>query len=176
LIKKNRSGKYIVSFDTFMLQPVIEGNRVSTHVIERSSEFGISRKPQHVVKNSCDYYGGSLQNSTNTAKLVLRKRHKTPIIVAHDLGIPCILIPTMSPSSNLNSWILYSAIEAIIEDDMCSCIVLLENGRSIKLNISETTMRRQFSMATLLERNFFKKQRQLSNPSNFKGFDNSDDD
>ena len=165
--KKKRIGSYIVSFDTFLLQPVIKGNKISTRVIERNGELNVPRKPIHIVRKSCDYYGGSLQNSTNTAKLALGKRHKTPIIVAHDFGVPYIFLPTMSPTSEQNIWVSYSAIDNIEPDDM-GCIIYLENDRSFKFNVSATTMYRQYAVATLLEKNFLKKQRQLNRPSNFE--------
>lgn len=164
--KKKRTGNYIVSFDTFLLLPVVKGNKLSTRVIERNGELDIPQKPLHVVRKSCYYYGGSLQNSTNTAKLAIGKRHKTPIIVAHDFGVPYIFLPTMSPNSEQNSWISYSAVDNI-EPDSMGCILFLENGLSFKFDISATTMYRQFAVATLLEKNFLKKQRQLNRPSNF---------
>ncbi len=120
--KKKRIGSYIVSFDTFLLQPVVKGNKISTHVIERNGELNVPRKPIHIVRKSCDYYGGSLQNSTNTAKLAIGKRHKTPIIIAHDFGVPYIFLPTMSPNSEQNVWVSYSAIDNIEPDDM-GCIL-----------------------------------------------------
>lgn len=173
--KKKRSSSYIVSFDTFMLQPVIKGNRVSTSVIERNREFIIPRKPIHIVKESCEYYGGSFKNSTNTAKLTLGKRHKTPIILAHDFGTPYIFLPTMSSASEQNIWISYSAIEYFDEYDLGS-IIYLENNRSIKVNISIATMFRQYAFATFLEKNFLRKQSQLNRPSNFQTFDDDSDD
>jgi competence protein ComK len=175
LKRQKRIGSYIVSFDTFVLQPVIKGNKTSTHVIERNGELSVPRKPIHIVRKSCDYYGGSLQNSTNTAKLAIGKRHKTPIIVAHDFGVPYIFLPTMSPISELNSWVSYSAIDNIEPDDM-GCTIYLENDRSFKADISATTMYRQYAVAALLEKNFLKKQRQLNRPSTFGEFDDFDED
>lgn len=157
-----------------MLQPVIKGNKISTNVVERNGEFSVPRKPIHIVRKSCDFYGGSLQNSTNTAKLALGKRHKTPIIVAHDFGVPYIFLPTMSPASEQNVWISYSAIENIEQDNMDS-IIHLENNRSFKVNISAATMYRQYAVATLLEKNFLKKQRQLNRPSVFEEFEDYND-
>ncbi len=164
--EKRWIGNYIVSFDTFLLLPVVKGNKISTRVIERNGELSVPRKPIHIVRKSCDYYGGSLQNSTNTAKLAIGKRHKTPIIVAHDFGVPYIFLPTMSPNSEQNSWISYSAVDNIEPDNM-GCILYLENGLSFKFNVSATTMYRQYAVATLLEKNFLKKQRQLNRPSKF---------
>ena len=173
--KKKRNVSYIVSFDTFMLQPVIKGNKLSTRIIERNRELDIPGKPLHIVKESFSHYGGSLQNSMNTAKLTFGKRHKTPIILAHDFGVPYIFIPTMSPASELNTWILHSAIENIEEDNLGS-IIHFENNRSFKVNVSATTMYRQSAFATILEKNFYKKQRGLNRPSTFDPDDDSDDD
>ena len=173
--KKKRTGSYIVSFDTFMLQPVVKDNKVSTHVIERNGELIVPRKPIHIVRKSCDYYGGSFRNSINTAKLAIGRRHKTPIIVAHDFGVPYIFLPTMSPTSELNVWVSYSAIDNIEADGMSSNITL-ENNRIIKVDISVASMYRQYSVATLLEKNYYKKQSQLNRPSSFKNFYDSDEE
>ena len=81
----------------------------------------------------------------------------------------------MSPNSDQNAWMLYSAIDNILPDSM-GCIVYLENGLSFKFNVSATTMFRQYAFATLLEKNFLKKQRQLNRPSKFDKFDFPDDD
>jgi len=63
--KRKLIANYVISFDTFMLQPVIEGEVISTRVIERNCELSIPKKPLHIVRKSCDYYGSSLQNSVN---------------------------------------------------------------------------------------------------------------
>ncbi|NYF23886.1 competence protein ComK [Sporosarcina sp. JAI121] len=172
--KKKKTENYIVSFDTFMLQPVIKDNQVSTQVIERNGVVHVPRKPLHIVKKSCEYYAGSFQNSTNNAKLVIGKRHKLPIIVAHDFGVPYIFLPTMSPSADQNTWISHNAIENIEEHDLGS-VILLENGQSFVLNVSATTMHRQHSFATILEKIFLKKQRQLNRLSPFRGNDDPDE-
>ncbi|WP_238988162.1 competence protein ComK [Filibacter tadaridae] len=156
-----QTANYVVSFDTFMVQPVIHNNKISSRVIERNGELRIPRKPLHIVKSSCVYYGGSFQTSSNTARLVLGKRHKTPIIVAHDFGKPYIFLPTMSPSSTQSIWVSYHAIDNFEPDDM-GCIVHLENNRSFKVNVSENTMHRQYSLAALLEKDYAKKQNQLN--------------
>lgn len=168
--KRNSVVNYIISFDTFMLQPVTVGEMISTRVIERNREFNISKKPIHIVRKSCDYYGSSLQNSVNIAKIALGNHHKTPIIVAHDFGIPYIFLPTMSPTSEQNVWISYHAITRIEPDDL-GCIIHLENNRTYKVNISAATMYRQFSFCNLLEKDFAKKQKQLNRPSPYDDFD-----
>ncbi|WP_342513030.1 competence protein ComK [Sporosarcina sp. FSL K6-1522] len=155
---------YIVSFDTFMLQPVNKDGKLATRVVERNREFLIPKKPIHIVRKSCDFYGGSLQNSINSARLMLGNRHKTPIILASGFGSPYIFLPTLSPRSEQNVWFSYHAID-YIEPDHLGSIVYLENNQSIKLNASPTTMFRQYTFAGLLEKRFLKKQKQLSKSS-----------
>lgn len=173
--KQKRMTNYVISFDTFMLQPVNVDGVISTRVIERNCEFTIPKKPLHIVRKSCDYYGSSLQNSVNIARLTLGNHHKTPIIVAHDFGIPYIFLPTMSPTSEHNMWISYHAID-LLEPDGLGCIVHLENNCSYKVNISIATIYRQFVFCNLLEKDFIKKQRQLNRPSSYEGFDDDSDD
>lgn len=160
--KESFTANYIVTFDTFLLQPIRVKDAVATHVIERSAEFTVPRKPIHIVRKSCLYYGGSLQNSTNTARLTLRNRHKLPIVLTHGFGRPYIFLPTLSPSSEQNLWIAYHAIDNYEADGLGS-VVHFENGRTVSLNISALTLQRQHSFAAILEKDFLKKQQLLLN-------------
>lgn len=165
-----RASDYVVSFDTFMLIPTLEDERISTHIIERNADIIIPRKPLHIIRKSCSHYGGSLQNSTNSARITLNNRHKTPIIIASDFGRPCIFMPTISPQSDQNIWISYHAIDAI-ETDPLGCTIHMENKRSFKSTISASTMYRQQALCSFLEKNFLKKQQRLSQPSSYRGSD-----
>ncbi|WP_203245904.1 competence protein ComK [Sporosarcina beigongshangi] len=173
---KNRKSipNYVISFDTFMLQPVTVGETISTLVIERNREFLVPQRPIHIVRKSCNYYGNPLQNSVNFAKIALGNHHKMPIIVAHDFGIPYIFLPTMSPTSEQNVWISYHAITRIEPDDL-GCVIHFENNRSYRVNISAPTMYRQISFCNLLEKDFAKKQKQLNRPSPYADYDSDDE-
>ncbi|MEK3935530.1 competence protein ComK [Sporosarcina sp. FSL W7-1349] len=161
---EKQSANYVVSFDTFVLQPVKDGKKVGTRIIERYRETIVPRKPIHVVRSSCDYYGGSLQSSTSTAKLKLGRHHKTPIIIAHDYGRPYIFLPTLSPQADQNVWISYHAID-YFEAEKTGTKVHLENGKFVKVDISANTMYRQYTFAGFLEKDFLKRQKQLSRSS-----------
>ncbi|MBB4823581.1 competence protein ComK [Sporosarcina luteola] len=154
-------GNYVVTFSTFVLQPVRFGNRILTYVIERDREVDVPKKPIHIMKSSAAFYGSSFQVLTKTSKLVLGNVHKTPILLAHAYDTPCIFIPTLSPSSEQNVWINCLAID-FIEPDPLGCIVHLENGRELKLAVSANTMWRQYCFARFLEKDFFKKQHLLN--------------
>lgn len=164
--EKLKQKSYTASFDTFVLQPILQENRMSTRVIERNQLLVIPNKASHIISKTCTYYGKSLKTATNSSKFVLHKSHKLPIVVAHDYGIPLIFLPTMSYTSEQNVWIAWHAIENLQGDDM-GCTIYLANNYSIRVNVSEQTLYRQYTLGSILERNFRKKQRQLSGSPNF---------
>ena len=161
-----KTENYLINSDTFVLGPIKEGYKISTHVIERTDEFSLPKKPLQIVKKTCELYGSSLKTRTITARHALGNRHKTPIVVAHAFDTPYIFLPTMSPTSDENVWIAYHAISDFKEQEY-GCSVKLENGRQIKVNVSTPTMWRQFAFAALLERDFNKKQFMLHRPRSF---------
>lgn len=161
--KKKKTTNYHISFETLVLKPILKENKMSTQVIEQKQELLVYEKPKSIVVRSLKYYGNTLKNAVILSKEKLGDRHKTPIIVAHDFGVPFIFLPTMSPRSPHNVWISLHGIDDIVPDEM-GCIVHLINGTTIKLNASTTTMHRQFTFGVLLEKEFQKKQRRLNRP------------
>ena len=84
--------------------------------------------------------------------------------------MPFIFLPTMSPTSPHNVWIALHAIENIKSNKM-GCIIYLENNRYIQVNVSATTMHRQYTFGSFLEKDFLKKQRQLNRPSFYNPYE-----
>lgn len=171
MIKSNEKSPYFISFDTFLLQPVFNENRMGTLIIERHKELTSPRKPIHIVRRACSDYGNSFKGVTHSSKLMLKKSHKVPIVIAHDLGKPFVFLPTMSPISEHNIWIALHAIENI-EADKLGCIVYLENQYSVKINVSEATIHRQYTLGSILKKKYQNKFRQLhrTTPSNHFDF------
>jgi len=155
---------YHISFETFALQPILDGATLSTLVIERTQQFIIPKSSEQIVKKSCDYYGENFQNVTNASRHILGKRHKTPIIIAHDFKRPYILLPTMSPSSAHNEWIALHAIENIRPNKM-GCIIYFENNQQIQVSVSATTIHRQYAFASFLYKDFLRKQESINRKS-----------
>jgi len=163
---KSQNSAYIVSFDTFAIQPFIKENKMMSRVIERNQVLFLPRKPFHTISKSCTYYGKSFKTAINSSKYILHKRHKLPFIIAHDHGLPLIFLPTMSPTSEHNIWIALHAIENFKGDNM-GCTIYLANDYSIDVNVSEGTIQRQYALGQLLKINFLKKQRQLLGSTSF---------
>lgn len=168
---KKQSSNHLISFNTYMLKPIIDGNTTKTRIIEHDNELIVPRTPIHIVRKSCHFYGNSLQSATYSARTVLKKRHKVPIVVAHDFGRPFVFLPTMSPTSVDNMWIALHAI-SYLEADKTGCIVHLANNNSVKVNVSDATIYRQYALGNMLKEDFLEKQKRLNGTAYFGPFMN----
>ncbi|HEX5564733.1 MAG TPA: competence protein ComK [Sporosarcina sp.] len=159
--------RYYLSFDTLMLQPKKEGNKIFTRVIERNRIVAVPKKSIHIITGSCTFYGSSYTTVMNTSRRLFGdNKQKAPFLLANAFGIPFIFIPTLSPLSDQNVWISYHAIDFYAEDGLGTSVAL-ENGEKYYLDISVTTMNRQYAFAKLLERDFLKRQRSFHSSLRF---------
>ncbi|MFB5088682.1 competence protein ComK [Psychrobacillus sp. PGGUH221] len=157
---------FLVSFETAVLQPVRINNKVYTKVTNISGEtMLVGKKPYDIVRQSCAYYGSSFQQAKNLSRETLGNYLKLPIIIAHDYGNPCILIPLLSPKSDLNVWFSLKAIDGF-HASKGVCKVLLTNGQTITVETSANTLSKQFGFANLLNTHFLKRMSHLS----YEGF------
>ncbi|MFC5604127.1 competence protein ComK [Sporosarcina koreensis] len=159
--------RYYLSLDTLMLQPKKEGNKIFTRVVERDRIVTVPKKPIHIITASCTYYGSSYATAMSTSKRLFgENKQKAPFLLANAFGIPFIFLPTLSPLSDQNVWISVHAIDFYDEDGL-GTFVVLENGEKYHLDISETTMNRQYALGKLLERNFLKRQKSFHSSLRF---------
>lgn len=145
---------YIVSTNTLILQTVRKESRLQTLIIEKDGTFLHPRRSLHLIRASCHHYGTTLEVATNFAKKVLNDRHKVPIVIAVDHGIPLIMIPTLSASSEQNIWIAFHAIINFRPGEAGYTIIELTNNYIIKIQTSEATIQRQIALAYLLQRDY----------------------
>lgn len=148
---------YVISSNTLILQTVRKESSLRTLVIERDRQFIHHRKAIHLIRASCRYFGTSLELATSSAKSVLNNRQKVPIIVAFDHNVPIIMIPTLSTSSEQNIWIGLHAIKSFTCDHKGHTVIELTNHLKVKLELSETTIQRQITLAYLLLRDYQEK-------------------
>ncbi|WP_313893011.1 competence protein ComK [Psychrobacillus sp.] len=154
---------FIISFETAVLQPIQMNNKTFTKVTKFSGEsLVIGKKPYDIVRQSCSYYGSSFQQSVKLSREAIGKYHKLPAVIAHDYGNPCILIPTLSPKSDLNVWFSLKAIQSF-HPSKDGCSIILTNGQTLDVNSSTTTISRQIGFANILNMHFLKRMNRLSN-------------
>lgn len=147
----NPKSPFIISTSTFVLRTIHKENKIKTLIIEGDRTFTHPRKSMHLIRAACQHYGTSFNVATRHAKRILNNRHKVPILIAFDRGIPLIMIPTMSSASEQNIWISFHAIVNFKSDETGNTIIYLLNNHSIHVNVSETTIQRQIALAHILQ-------------------------
>ncbi|MHA6258285.1 competence protein ComK [Sporosarcina sp. CAU 1771] len=162
---KKMISEFQITFDTLVLQPISQDGTDSTFVIESQQEFILPQKPLHMIKKFCAIFSGSYDNAMLMTTQVVGKFHKLPVVVTHFNGFPNIFLPTMSGTSKDNVWIALNAIDRFSSHEM-GCELLLSNGRSLIVNASPATIQRQYTLGTLLGKDFRNKQLKMVKSSN----------
>lgn len=163
MFNKKDEKPFLVSFDTAVLQPVVINNKVFTKATSYSGETKIiGKRPYDIVRSSCSHYGSNIQLSTKLSKQAIGNYLKLPILIAYDYGNPCILLPILSPKSDLNVWFSLGAIESFYPSEGGSTIVLT-NGQTIQVPSSPHTISRQVGFANLLNMHLLRRMSHLVN-------------
>lgn len=143
---------YHISFNTYLIEPMQHGNKIYSRVHDKNGEYVVERKPLYIVRNSCNVLGGNYNNARNLAKRFLGKeKHKLPIVISHDYGIPNVFFPLLSPASPNNVWIgLHAIINIRRLKDFTE--ITLKNGKIFVLQINYASFCAQYVCATMLHK------------------------
>ncbi|WP_108306286.1 competence protein ComK [Metalysinibacillus jejuensis] len=151
---------YLISFDTLLITPTLVEGKLASQIIDKNLECVVLRKPLYLIRKSCLTLGLSYEMARKNAKNFFSNQHKLPIVISHQYGMPCIFFPTLSPSSPHNSWVGLHAVKRI-DPSPEGCALTLTTNQQLTLDISYTTMLKQYANATLLYRHFKKEQQVL---------------
>lgn len=158
------ASNYLVSFNTVSLEPIWIEHKLCTRVTENHAEFIVKMKPINIIKKSLLFYGTSYKHATFFSKEAIGNLHKVPIIVSHDFGHPLIMMPTLSPESDGNIWISFSAVDYYSQNSIGQCLVHFTNTKVIPVNVSYSTMCRQFVLCHFLTNHFQKTRQHIQQP------------
>jgi len=162
--KISAASKYFVSFNTIALVPIWIENKLYTRVIENHTEFLVKMKPSSIIKKSLIFYGNSYKHATTFSRESIGRLHKLPLMISHDFGIPLIMIPTLSPESDSTMWISFSAIDRYSLNARSECLVHFTNSQELPVNVSHSTMCRQFVLSIFLMKHFQKTRENINHP------------
>ena len=143
---------YHISFNTYLIEPMNHGGKLYSRIYDQQGEFIVNKKPLFIVRKSCQVMGSNY----NTARLVSKRffgdeKHKLPIIISHDYGIPCVFFPLLSPTSPNNVWIGLHAITNIRRSKDFTEITL-KNGKEVILQINYPSFCSQYVCAAMLQK------------------------
>ena len=159
---------YHISFNTYLIVPTKHGEKLYSHVFDKHGEYVVERKPLYIVRNSCTVLGGNYNNSKRMAKCFFGKeKHKLPIVVTHDFGIPTVFFPLLSPSSPNNIWIgLHAIINIRRVNDLTE--ITLRDGKELVLQINYASFCSQYVCATMLQKYASHQRTLIRNELNFR--------
>ncbi|MCZ8537514.1 competence protein ComK [Paenisporosarcina quisquiliarum] len=162
--KFSAASNYLVSFNTIALVPIWIENNLYTRVIENHIEFLVKMKPSAIIKKSLIFYGNSYKLATFFSRESIGHLHKLPLMISHDFGVPLIMMPTLSAESEGNIWISFSAIDSYSINSHNQCLVHFTNSQVLPVNVSYSTMCRQFVLSHFLTNRFQKTRDQMNHP------------
>lgn len=148
----NVVNSYHISFNTYLIEPMEHGEKLYSRVYDKNGEIIVERKPLYIVRKSCYAMGSNYNAARMVAKRFFGKeKHKLPIIISHDYGIPCVFFPLLSPASPSNVWIgLHAIINIRRLKDFTE--ITLKNGKELVLQINYSSFCSQYVCATMLQK------------------------
>jgi len=162
--KRFATSNYFVSFNTIALVPVWVENNLYTRVVENHAEFLVKMKPSSIVKKSLIFYGNSYKHATLFSRESIGRLHKPPLLISHDFGVPLIMFPTLSGESDGNIWLSFSAIDRFSINSHNQCLVHFTNSNILPVNVSHSTMCRQFTNSYFLTNHYQKTREKINHP------------
>lgn len=138
---------YEISKDTLAIVPC--GNKKS-RVYERNGSFIIENTPNHIMDDSCKYYGSSFTGRQQGTTDLTGITYKVPIIINEEGNI--IFFPTSSPRLKKCCWISLNNIDSYYYDfEKNICIVIFDNNQKIEFDMSYCILNNQILKSHRLE-------------------------
>ncbi len=143
---------YHLSFNSYLIEPLEHGDKLYSRIYDKSGEVIVSRKPLYIIRKSCDLMGSRYNAAREVSKKFLGDgKHKLPIIIAYDYGVPLVFFPILSPTSPSNVWIgLHSIINIQPLKDRTK--ITLKDDREIILQLPQSSFNNQYVRATMLQK------------------------
>lgn len=140
---------YIMSNTTFLVSPVVVGNKIHTIIFDKQGKVKLAQKPLRTIRSSCKSHGTTLTAAQARAKLFFgNEKHKLPIMLTMDFGNPCIFFPLFSPQSEANSWINLQSIINITPSDSQTTVTFKDQSE-VTLPIHYKSFNLQYVRATM---------------------------
>ena len=135
---------YEINSATLAIVPL--GENLSK-VYEEEAEYIVSKSPNAIIKENCEFYGSSYEGRCRGTKNLTGIKSKFPIIIEESRNI--IFFPTGSVRSEENTWIALNNIKEYKIDALNSKITF-KNNENLDLDISYYSLDNQVCCAHML--------------------------
>lgn len=149
--------KHIIDGATMAITPTFDeyGNRYS-NVHEKESTVFVKQKPLDIIKESCEYYGSSLNGCVaGTKKVMGGFPTMTPIALC--AGLELFFLPLEAPKNVECIWLAYNYVSRVVSTGSIESEIFFKNGFSFTVPQSKDAViskiyRTAHYRCTLLER------------------------
>lgn len=121
---------YIINYETLVIVPY-DNKRVKVYEVD--DEFLVNMNVFDIVRNSCLFFGSSLEGRKEGTKALLGCEIKVPIIVEDSRNL--IIFPTSSYKSKKNVWIAYQNLLKYSKYSTDITMLSFRNNRNIEVNV-----------------------------------------
>ena len=135
---------YEINSSTLAIVPL--GENLSK-VYEEEAEYIVSKSPNAIIKENCEFYGSSYEGRCRGTKNLTGIKSKFPIIIEESRNI--IFFPTGSVRSEENTWIALNNIKEYTINSLNSKITF-KNNENLDLDISYYSLDNQVCRAHML--------------------------
>lgn len=142
---------YEINSSTLAIIPL--GEDIS-EVYETEAKYVISKSPNAIIKDNCEFYGSSYDGRCKGTKKLTGIKSKFPIIIEESRNI--IFFPTSSVRSSENAWIALNNIKNYSEKDLNSKVTF-KNNENLDLDISYYSLDNQICRAHMLNSKLYDK-------------------
>ena len=126
---------------------LISKEKDQTEIIEEDKTFIINKPVTKILKESCEYYGSSLEGRIKGSKTMLGMCYKLPIIVESSKEL--IFFPTTSPLNEECCWISIKNIKDYIAVDN-NVVIKFKGNVTEKFPITYEALENQMFRSTKL--------------------------
>ncbi|WP_221563528.1 competence protein ComK [Alkalihalobacillus sp. TS-13] len=143
---KMNGEEYLINGETMVILPHFDAfGNLHSLVIESERELIVKQKPIEIMKDSCLYYGSSLQGRVDGAIHVTKFSRMVPIMICNRAGI--FFFPTQSSKSESCIWIAHSHVKEILPLHTEHCQVVLTNNKTVPVQVTKAVMESKVNRA-----------------------------
>ena len=136
---------YEINKDTVALVPK---DKYHTTVYEVDNSFVVDKPALNIVRESCEYFGSSLEGRQVGTSALVGFTHKVPVIVEETFDL--IIFPTLSPKNEQCAWVVYDQVfkPQKFKD---KTVLELKNGKKILIDSSDAIIENQLYRCSRLK-------------------------
>ena len=150
---------YVINYETLA---ILSYGKNKSKVYEYDGVFIINMNVMDIIKNSCLFFGCSLEGRKDGTKHLINCEMKVPIII-EDSG-SLIFFPTSSYRNKTNIWISYNNLLNYTKIDNSNTMLFFKENNKISVNIKYNIIDNQIIRCIKLDA-VFNKRRLCSNLS-----------